>query len=120
MSGINKPKRMNEAEQVTMKGARDAAVQLMEDSSECSEIMMTLFSAASIFRKAIGKADKWAFTGSLSDVTSKQLLKELYCFYRWMLQGPHQTLFTDMKSSQANRHAFGLAQSTVTMFLSND
>ena len=50
---------MNEAELVTMKGTRDAAVQLMEDSSECGEVdMMTLFSAASILRKAISKVDK--------------------------------------------------------------
>ena len=112
---------MNEAELVTMKGSRDAAVHLMEDSSEGSEVdMRTLFSAAFILRKAISKVNKWTFTGSLTDVTSKQLPKELYCFYRLVLQVLHQTLYTDKKSSQANRHALGLAQSTVTMFLSND
>ena len=57
---LHKPKHMNETELVTLKGTRYAAVQLMEESTDCSEVdMRTLFSVASILRKAISKANRW-------------------------------------------------------------
>ena len=80
--------------------------------------MKTLYSAASILRKAINKAEKLMFAGSFTDLTSKHVPKELYCFFRWVIQGPDITLSTDAKSSQVNKHALSLAQSTVSMFLS--
>ena len=117
---FHKSKRVNEAERVTLKSTRDAAVQVMEENSDNSEVdMNALYNAASILRKSIRKAEKWTFEGSLTDVTSKHLPKELYCFFRWVLQGPRTTLSTDKKSSQVNKNALNLAQSTVSMYLSN-
>ena len=76
---FHKSKRVNEAKHVTLKRTRDAAVQLMEETSE--EDMKTLFNAASILKKAINNSDKWMFAGSFTDVTSKHVPKELYCFF---------------------------------------
>ena len=116
---FHKPKRVNEAERISIKSTRDAAIQLVEETSVNSDMdMKVLYNAASVLRKAISKAKKWIFGGSLRDVTDEHLPKELYCFYRWVLQGSNTTLSTDKKSSQVNKHAVNLAHTTVTMFVS--
>ena len=108
---FHKSKRVNGAECVTLKRKRDAAVQLMKETSANSEEdMKTLFNEASLLRKAINNSDKMtSFAGSFTDVTGKHLPKELYCFFRLV---PH--ISTDTKSSQVNKHAL----STVSIFLS--
>ena len=116
---FHRPKRVNEAERISIKSTRDAAIQLVEETSVNSDMdMKVLYNAASVLRKAISKAKKWTFGGSLTDVTDEHLPKELYCFYRWVIQGSHTTLSTDKKSSQVNKHAVNLAHTTVTMFVS--
>ncbi|RXM92640.1 hypothetical protein EOD39_19920 [Acipenser ruthenus] len=94
-------------------------VQLVEESNVDSDTdMKGLYNAASVLRKAISKAIKWTFGGSLTNVTDEHLPKVLYSFYRWVLQRPNTTLSTDKKSSQVNKHAMNRAQSTATTFLS--
>lgn len=117
---FNKPKRVNEPERVTIKRTKDAAINLLEESDTRLDATMTvLYNAASLLRKALGKVKKWKFTGTFSDVTEDHVPMELYAFYRWVLQGPNTTLSTDGKSAKVNINATSLAQSTVTMYLSN-
>ena len=78
--------------------------------------MKILYKAAAVLRNAIKKADRWNFSGSFT-VKDKQMPKELYSFFRWVLEGPNASLSTDQKSAQVNRHATSLAQSTVSSWL---
>jgi len=80
--------------------------------------MKILYKAAAVLRNAIKKADRWNFSGSFT-VKDKQMPKELYSFFRWVLEGPNASLSTDQKSAQVNRHATSLAQSTVSSWLSD-
>ena len=117
---FHKPKRVNEAERVSIKSARDAAIQQAEDADAINldANMKTLYDAASVLRKALNNTEKWEFTGSLTDVTEKHLPKGVYSFFRWVVQGPNTTLTSDKKSSAVNQRATSLSQSTVSMFLS--
>lgn len=115
---FHRPKRRNEADLVSAKLTRDAAV---GNASEAQEIdladnMKTIFDAACILRKAIGKVEKWTFTGSLSDADTP---KELYTFFRWLLQGPNANLSSEGKIATVNRHAQSLVQSTMALCLSD-
>lgn len=58
---FHKPKRVNESERVTIKGTRDAAVQLAEQESDMNDDMNTLYNAALHLRKSINKYKKWVF-----------------------------------------------------------
>ena len=42
--------------------------------------MKILYKVAALSRKAISKAEKFTLRGSLTDITGKHLLKELYSF----------------------------------------
>ena len=83
---FHQPKRMNETELVTLKGTRDAEVQLMEERSECSEVdMRMLFSGELLyFRPVHGGSTKSKFISCLSagsgELPSFHICsKSLYC-----------------------------------------
>jgi hypothetical protein len=51
-------------------------------------------------------------------VDEDNLPKELYSFFRWVIQGPNTTLSSDAKTSTVNKNAISLAQTAVSMYLS--
>ena len=116
---FHKPKRVNESERLTIKVTRDAAIQLSEDknTTDCTEEMKTLYDAAALVRKPINKCKKWVFTGSLEDVGNDNLPEELYSFFRWVIQGLITELSSKEKSDEVHKRAVSLAQTTVTMCL---
>ena len=81
--------------------------------------MKTLYDAAAVLRKAIKKCQSWNFSGSLDSITEKHLPKELYSFFRWVVQGPKHVISAEKKSIEVHRRAMSLAQSTVAMFLTD-
>ena len=115
------PIRKNESERVSVKCARDAAIQLAESiqTHRVDLDVKTVFDAAIILRKVIARSDKWDFTGSLNDVSDKHIPKELYCFFRWMLQGPETSLASEGKNAAVSQNAKNLAQTTIYLSLSN-
>lgn len=118
---FHKSKRRNESENVSIKDVRDAAIQIASDSQETdlATDMKILFQAANILRRAILKTEKWNFKGSLTDVTDAHVPKELYTFFRWVLQGTKSMLAPDSgKTAVADRNAQSLAQTTVYLSLS--
>ena len=117
---FHKQNQVNQSELVTVKSTRDKAVQMVDqcDTGESDSDMKTLFDAACLLRKAMDRAEKWTFTGSYRDFGEEHLPKQLYSFFRWVLQGPKTTLSTDRKSSEVSKHAISLSQTTMTMFLS--
>jgi hypothetical protein len=117
--GFHQPSKRNESERVSVKQARGAAMQLAENIAAKSQTeMKTLFEAALILRKTISKCEKWNFTGSLSDADSRHIPSELYCFFRWVLQGENASS-SEKKNSTVNQNAKKLAQTTVYLSLSN-
>ena len=112
-----KPKRVNESERVTIKGTRDAAVQLTEQESDVQDDMNTLFNAALRLRKSISKSKKWVFGGSLETLSKDHFSEELHCFFRWVINGPNTTLSTEEKCNEVHKRAMNLVQSTMSMCL---
>ena len=84
-------KRVNEADRVFIKSTRDSAMQVIEDE-QGNEDMIVLYNATLILRKAIGNAKKWTFEGSFTDTIDEHIPKEMYSFYRWVVQGPNTML----------------------------
>lgn len=76
--------------------------------------MKTLFDAAVVLRKAIRKCKKWKFTGSLENISDQNLPMELYSFFRWVIQGPSNSLSVETKSNEVHKRAMSLTQSTVS------
>ena len=112
--------KVTEPDFVIIKVARDVAFNIAAETTAFDDAdMKCLFSAASILRKAVTKADQWAFTGTLSNGDHKHVPTHLYSFYRWLLQGPMTTISNENKSSVVNRNAMSLAQTTISMFLSD-
>ena len=115
---FHKPKRLNESERLTIKKTRDAAVQLSEEVTlERSEEIKILYDAAAILRKCINKSNKWVFTGSLDSTSDENLPEELYCFFKWIVQGPSASITVEEKSSEVHKRAVSLAQSTISLTL---
>ena len=115
---LHKPKRENESERVTLKHTRYAAVQQIEDTGGSSkDDMHILYNTASVLRKAINKAERWKFVESPTDVQANMCQKSCTIFFRLIIRGLNKTLLTDNKSSEVNKHALSLAQSTVMMSL---
>ena len=111
------PKRVNESERVSSKRARDAAMQLAEESSLADD-MNLLYKAALVLRNKIELSKPWEFQGSLTDINDEHLPKELYSFYHWVLEGPKTSLSSDFQSAFVSKNAQSLAQTTVSMYLS--
>lgn len=86
---FHRPKRMNESERVTVKTTRDESILSSEDPCTKGVQMKTIYKAAAMLRKCINRCQKWVFTGRFEDIDEKHLPKELYCFFRWIVQGPN-------------------------------
>ena len=115
---FHKPKRVNESEMDSIKESRDVAIQLSETANEdCTSNMKTLYDAAVLLRKSINNCKKWVFTGSLETLSKDNCPEELYCFYRWIIQGPNVTLSVQEKSTEVHERAMHLAQTTISMCL---
>ena len=92
---FHKPKRVNESEMVTIKETRDFAVQLSEETRDIGDDIKTLYDAALLLRKAINNCRKWMFDGSLESLSKDNFPEELYCFLRWVSNGPKTTLSSE-------------------------
>ena len=62
------------------------------------------------------KIKKWVFTGSIDSTSDENLPGELYCFFKWIVQGP-STTSVEEKSSKVHKGAASLAQSTISLTL---
>lgn len=115
---FQKPKRLNEAERVTIKETRDEAIQLSEDvKTKCNEEMKVLFEDAATLRKAIHKSKRWEFTGTLEDVSESVVPEELYRFSMWLIQGPKTDKSRKEKTEDVKKRALSLCQTAVSMCL---
>lgn len=115
---FHKPKRLNEAERVTIKETRDEAIQLSEDvKTKCNEEMKVLFEDAATLRKAIHKSKRWEFTGTLEDVSESVVPEELYRFSMWLIQGPKTDKSRKEKTEDVKKRALSLCQTAVSMCL---
>ena len=56
------------------------------------------------------------FTGCLDSPSDEDLPGELYCFFKWIVQGP-STTSVEEKSSKVHKRAASLAQSTISLTL---
>lgn len=112
ISGIafHKPKRVNEAERVTSKDTRDYALQLPEDFGKDME---TICDAPLVLRRLSIKCKQWEFDGSLKGLSKDNFPKELYCYFRWVVNGPNTTLTAEEKCLEVHKPAMNLIQSTV-------
>lgn len=79
--------------------------------------MKTLYDAALYLRKSINKSKKWVFEGSLETLSKDHFPEELYCFFRWVINGPNTTLSVEEKCNEIHKRAMSLEQSTVSMCL---
>ena len=50
--------------------------------------MKSIYDAAAMLRNCISKCKSWLFTGRFDEIGDEHLPKELYCFFRWVVQGP--------------------------------
>ena len=117
---FHRPKRVNESERVTIKSTRDFAIQQSEGSSDVSDQeMKTLFEAAKFLRRSISQCKNWVFTGSFQDLNSNHLPQELYSFCRWLISGPSTDINASNKSNEIHKRAMSLAQTAVSMFLTD-
>lgn len=120
ISGIefHKAKRVNESERVSIKTTRDEVIQLAEDqNSDRDDKMQTLFDAAALLRRSIKNSQKWEFTGSLESISNENVPMELFSFFRWIIQGPNDIFSCEKKSMEVQKRSMSLAQSTVSMCL---
>lgn len=79
--------------------------------------MKTLYDAALILRKAINESETCIFAGSLDTLCNKHCPEELRCFFRWIIQGPNNTLTDEEKCNEVCKRAMHLAQSTISTCL---
>lgn len=114
---FHKSKRVNESERVTIKATRDAAVQLSNQESDVNDAMKTLYDAALYLRKCINQSKKWVFKGSLEGLSKDHYPEELYCFFRWVINGPNTTLSVEEKSNEVHKGAMSLVQGTISTCL---
>ena len=117
---FHRPERVNESDRVTIKDTRDVAVQLsekVEQQRDMREEMKTLYDAALLRRKCISKTKQWVFEGSLETFSKDNFPEELYCFFRWVINGPNATLSTEDKYQEVHKRAMSLVQSTMSMCL---
>ena len=115
---FQKPKRLNEAERITIKETRDKAIQLSESTKvKCSEEMKVLFDAAITLRKAINRSKRWEFTGTLEDASGDIVPEELYRFCIWFIQGPKTDSLRKEKTEDVKKRAMSLSQTAISMCL---
>lgn len=58
------------------------------------------------------------FTGSLDNASDEHIPPELYCFFRWVVQGPNTTTNEEENSTEVRKRVVTLAQTTVSLTLS--
>lgn len=115
---FHKPKRLNEAERVTIKETREEAIQLSEDiKAQCNKEMKALFDAAAALRKAINRSKRWEFTGTLEAPKGDIVPKELYRFCVWLIQGPKTDRLNKEKTEDVKKRAMSLCQTAISMCL---
>lgn len=116
---FHRPKRLNEPERVTVKETRDDSILSYEEDCSKDTGMKSIYDAAAMLRKCINQCKNWEFTGRFDDIGDKHLPKELYCFFRWVVQGPKAftSVYADDKFSEVHKRAVCLAQSTISMTL---
>ena len=85
---FHRPKRMNESERLTSKEIRDKSIMLLQEAVSQDDSMKAIYGTAVILQKCINKSKKWVFTGRFDDANDNHVPKELYCFFRWIVQGP--------------------------------
>ena len=81
--------------------------------------MKTLFEAAKFLRRSISQCKNWVFNGSFQDLNSNHLPQELYSFCRWLISGPSTDINASNKSNEIHKRAMSLAQTAVSMFLTD-
>ena len=113
---FHKPKRLNESERGTVQETRDKGIQLMEEHDLRDE-MKNLFDAALYLRKVISKSQRWTFEGSVDTLSKQHFPEELFCFFRWVINGPNATLSSVEKCLKVQKRAMNLVQSTMSMCL---
>ena len=89
---FHRPKRMNESKRLTSKEIRDKSIMLLEEAVSKDDSMKAMYDVAAILRKCINESKKWVFISCFDDANDNHVPKELYCFFRWIVQGPK--LFT--------------------------
>ena len=110
---FHKPRKVNEAESVTFKIARDAAIDNTDSSKETNisfDDMDYVYKAAGIIRRGILKYGKWEFDGSFN--LENNVPEELINFFRWVLAGP-VTFDQVLKEDEVKRRATRLTHSTI-------
>lgn len=112
---FHKAKRVNESDRVTLKDTRDVAVQRSEDEKDLRGKMKSVYDTAMLLRKAINKCKRWEFDVTL-ELSNENYPEELYCFFRWLINGQHTSLPNDAKRDEVHRRTLNLVQST--MFIS--
>ena len=114
---FHKRKRVNESEMATIKETRDFGVQLSDETRDIGDDIKTLYDAALLLSKAINNCRKWMFDGSLESLSKDNFPEELYCFFRWVINGPKTTLSAEEKCQEVHKRVMSLVQSTVSMCL---
>ena len=115
---FHKPKRLNEAERVSIKETRDEAIQLSEDiKAKCDEEMKALFDAAAALRKVINRSKRWEFTGTLEAPKGDIVPEQLYRFCVWLIQGPKTDRLNKEKTEDVKKRAMSLCQTAIFMCL---
>lgn len=86
---FSNPKRLHEAQRVSLKVTADVALSNAEEYFEDVENdMKTLLEAARILRKAALHNENWKFTGSLEGVNVGEVVpKKIGLFFKWCCQG---------------------------------
>ena len=106
-------KRVNEPERVTVKGTRDNSILSYEEDASKDTGMRSIYDTAAMLRKCINKCKSWVFTGRFDDISDEHLPKELYCFFRWVIQGPKA--LTSGKVSNSNNILYQSKGSGITL-----
>lgn len=82
-----KLKRVNELEMVIIKEIRDFVVQFFEEIRDIGDDIKILYDVVLFLRKVINNCRKWMFDGFLESFLKDNFLEELYCFFRWVING---------------------------------
>ena len=88
-------------------------------NQECdvNDARKTLYDAVLYLRKCINQSKKWVFEGSLEGVSKDHYPEELYCFFRWVINGHNTTLSVEEQSNEVHERAMSLVQSTISTCL---
>jgi len=97
-----------------VKGTRDNSILSYEEDESKDTGMKSIYDTAAILRKCINKCKSWVFTGQFDDIGDEHLPKELYCFFRWVIQGPKA--LTSGEVSDSNNISYQFKYCGITLF----